>query len=103
MAQPFDENLEIVETDTGQTVQCKKCGEGICDLEDPYKESLVQAIRPVTDANQLLVDPSNYIDDEMEYREYYCPGCGLMIETEIVLADREPVADKELRPDSADE
>jgi len=97
MARPFDENIVIVETESGDRLRCRHCDELLCDRGDPYKQALAHAVKPVTAANQLLVDPGNYVDDEMRYHEYYCPGCGAMLETEILLADRDPVADKELR------
>lgn len=100
MARAFDESLVIVDGDRGQDLECDSCGERICSTNDLYKEHLLQAVRPLEDANQLLVDPSQYIDEEMEYREYYCPGCGLMIENEIMLAESDPVSDKEITSDS---
>jgi len=99
MARPFDENLVIVEDEGGDYLECHSCGERLCSIGELYKEHLFQAVRPLKDANQLLVDPSQYIDDEMEYREYYCPGCGLMVENEVILAESDPVSDKEIRPD----
>lgn len=100
MSQDFDENLLIVDGESGPELECKSCGEQICGTDELYKEHLLQAVRPLEDANQLLVDPSQYIDDEMEYREYYCPGCGLMIENEVILAESEPVSDKEVSTDT---
>jgi len=99
MSRAFDESLDIVDGSTGEDLACRSCGEEICSTDDLYKEHLLQAVRPLQDANQLLVDPAHYIDEEMEYREYYCPGCGLMVENEVILASSEPVSDKEFTMD----
>ena len=96
MARPFDESLDIVDTPGGDRLECRTCGERVCDADEAYKHHLLQSVKPLTEANQLLVDPDHYIDEEMEYREYYCPGCGRMIENEIVLAEQDPVPDKEV-------
>jgi N-methylhydantoinase B len=100
MSRPFDENLVIVDDESGGLLACRSCDERICKTDDQYKYHLLQAVKPLTEANQLLVDPDNYIDDEMEYREYYCPGCGLMMENEVIMADRDPISDKEVDPDT---
>jgi acetone carboxylase gamma subunit len=100
MSRPFDENILIVDDKDGSHLACRSCDERICTPDDHYKDHLLQAVKPLTEANQLLVDPDNYINDEMEYREYYCPGCGLMMENEVIMADRDPVVDKEVEPDT---
>ena len=42
-------------------------------------------------------DPKTYIDEEVVFREYACPGCATLIETEIILKSLPPVFDKQLR------
>ncbi|MFC6768283.1 acetone carboxylase subunit gamma [Natrinema soli] len=32
----------------------------------------------------------------MGFRKYYCPGCGTLLENEVILADLEPIHDREL-------
>jgi hypothetical protein len=53
-------------------------------------------VQPLTEADLWLVDPSNYIDEETDYREYHCPGDGLTMEKELLLADGDQLADKEV-------
>lgn len=96
MSRPFDEHIVVIDEDGQRHLACGSCDERLCAPDEHYKEHLLQAVKPLEEANQLLVDPSHYIDEEMEYREYYCPGCGLMMENEVIMANREPIADKEL-------
>lgn len=49
------------------------------------------------EAGPLMNDPSEYVDDEVEFREYYCPGCARRLETEVILAELEPIHDRELK------
>ena len=41
-------------------------------------------------------DPATYVDDDLEFRRFYCPGCGTQLATELIEADRAPVHEVEL-------
>ena len=43
-------------------------------------------MRPVSDSNPLIGDPSLFVDDPVEFRLFCCPGCGTLIENEIAVA-----------------
>ena len=46
--------------------------------------------RPLTDGNPTLRDPSLYTDREVALREFICPGCATMLESEIVVDGAAP-------------
>jgi N-methylhydantoinase B len=47
------------------------------------------------------VDPATFIDDEVVFRQYICPGCATLLENEVILASSAPVWDKQLADGSA--
>ena len=85
-----------VDDDRGGIV-CRNCDETICGADENYKLHALCDRKPLTEAGPLVNDPSEYVDEEVEFRQFYCPGCGTLLENEVVLAELEPVHDKELR------
>ena len=55
-------------------------------LDENYKLVCLQDVRPVSDSNPLIGDPSLFVDDPVEFRLFCCPGCGTLIENEIAVA-----------------
>ncbi|WP_254864671.1 acetone carboxylase subunit gamma [Halovivax gelatinilyticus] len=93
-----DTHLEI-DTDQG-VVRCRKCRQVLCDADENYKYHLLCDRSPLQEAGPLVNDPSLYVDDDFEFRRYYCPNCAVQVETEVILADLPPIHDKEVYADS---
>jgi hypothetical protein len=55
----------------------------------------------LTEAGPLLNDPKTYVDDDLEFRQFYCPNedCVTLLENEVIKSDHEPVHDKEVHVD----
>jgi len=51
----------------------------------------------VGESNPLVGEPSRFIDDEVAFRQFHCPGCGALIENEIAVATDPVLADIVLR------
>ena len=85
-----------VDDDRGVVV-CRNCGDDICDADENYKLHALVDRKELTEAGPLVNDPAEYVDDELEFRQYYCPGCGTLLENEVILADLDPVHDKQLQ------
>lgn len=77
-------------------VVCRSCGEDICAAEENYKLHSLCERKPLPEAGALVNDPDEYVDDDLEFRQFYCPGCATLLENEVIEADREPVHDKQL-------
>lgn len=92
-AMQLDHHLEI---DDGH-YRCRKCGQRLGTADGNFKEGAVRKDRPIEAANPLIVDPEKFIDDEVVFRQYFCPGCATLLENEVILAASEPVWDKQLR------
>ena len=91
--QPIDLHLAI---DDGGTIVCVRCGHRFCGAGENFKEHAIRHDRPVQDANPLIVDPRLFVDDELVFRQYVCPGCATLLENEVVLASTAPVWDKQV-------
>jgi acetone carboxylase gamma subunit len=89
----LDHHLEI--TEEGR-YRCRKCGHDLGSAATNFKQHAVCKVRPIEYANPLIVDPATFIDDEVVFRQYFCPGCATLLENEVILADSEPVWDKQV-------
>jgi N-methylhydantoinase B len=89
----LDHHLDI--TDDNRVV-CGRCGHELGGIDENFKEHAVCKTRSIRDANPLIVDPEIFIDDEVVFRQYYCPGCATLLENEVILATSPPVWDKQV-------
>ena len=79
---------------------CIKCGHHICDDGENYKLNLALREVPVTELSPLNRDPSEYVEDEIVCRAFYCPGCATQVEVEISDRSLPPIWDCAIdRPD----
>jgi N-methylhydantoinase B len=76
---------------------CAKCATDLGPLRENYKAHCVRLDSPIQSSNPIVGDPARFIDPKPQFRQFCCPGCGLLIENEIAV-DTEPLlADVELR------
>jgi N-methylhydantoinase B len=86
----ISENLRV-RLDNGDPHHCcAKCDADLGPAGDNYKNHCLREDRPVKEAAPLAGDPRRYIDAAPQFRQFFCPGCGALIENEIALA-AEPV------------
>lgn len=90
-------HLERVAADGSEAIACAECGERICAAGENYKEHALSKTMAMEEAGPLMNDPADYVDDEMEFRQYYCPGCATLLENEVILAELDPIHDCELK------
>ncbi len=86
------EGLELM----GEYFYCRRCGHRISPLSENYKLHCRQKKFPIQEANRYILDPRTYLDDEVEFRHFYCPRCGLLIQTEIARPADDPLWDIQL-------
>ena len=80
------DSLDVREDAAGAYWACGDCGASLGPLDANYKDACLQDVRPVSDSNPLIGDPSLFVDDPVEFRLFCCPGCGAQIENEIAVA-----------------
>jgi N-methylhydantoinase B len=69
---------------------CAKCSTDLGPITSNYKSGCVRNDRPIEASNPIVGDPKRFIDALPQFRQFCCPGCGLLIENEIAL-ESEPV------------
>ncbi|MFV2090523.1 MAG: acetone carboxylase subunit gamma, partial [Pseudomonadales bacterium] len=74
------EGLVISMTGEDTFYTCAKCRTRIQKADENYKSGCIRRVTDVRDVGLSPIDPGLFIDDEIEYREYFCPGCGLLLQ-----------------------
>jgi N-methylhydantoinase B len=90
------EYLEVVTDGAERRFRCAKCGHDLGPTADNYKDHTLVREAPLQEAGPLIGDPKRFIDDEMVFRQYFCPGCVTLIENEVNRASEPPLRDIEL-------
>jgi N-methylhydantoinase B len=78
--------LVVKRDDAGLYWCCARCSADLGPAAGNYKDGCMREDRPVEASNPLAGDPARFIDDAVEFRQFYCPGCGTLIENEIAIA-----------------
>jgi len=77
-------------------VCCSRCAADLGSVRDNYKDHCVMAELDIGAANPNIGDWRRYIDDRPVFRQFYCPGCGGLIENEVAREHDEVLRDIEL-------
>ena len=89
--------------------ECRRCERDLGAARDNYKRGLLVRDRDPREVHRPLIDTSRYaysFAPDPAYTallEYYCPGCGTLVETEYTVPGHPPVRDIELDIDSLKE
>lgn len=70
--------------------RCRRCEHVLGPADRNFKLGALVRDRPLQDGNPTLRDPSLYTDHTVAFREFVCPGCGTMLETEIAVDGAAP-------------
>jgi len=66
---------------------CRGCQTDLGSVRTNYKLACARLDAPIRSANPNIGDWKRYIDDRPVFRQFFCPGCGRLIENEIARAD----------------
>lgn len=81
--------------------RCDGCGMDIGPIEDNYKIHVNYRSRPVQELGDLFVDPRKFVDDDIVVRDFLCPECGVLFDSEINRLTEPPVWDVQLHTSTA--
>ena len=95
------DNLDLYREKNGLRLACSKCAADLGPVRDNYKDRCVRRESDISAANPNIGDYRRYIDDRPVFRQFFCPGCGALIENEVARADDPVLRDIELRPREA--
>src|SRR5262249_9995973 len=65
---------------------CPRCGHPLGPASDNYKLHCHRINRPIQAASTLIGEPRRFIDDAVEFRQFCCPACGVVIDNEVCRA-----------------
>lgn len=104
MKVPMTEYLEI-DLDSERWL-CRRCNHDVGSAREAYKEGLLAYDRDPTEIHKPILDPKLYeftfAPDPTWVRivEYYCPSCGVMMETEYLPIGHPPLNDMQFDLDA---
>jgi acetone carboxylase gamma subunit len=85
---------------------CRRCGHEVGPARQPYKEGLLVYARDPAEIHKPILDPSLYEftfapdGNWIRILEFYCPDCGVMMETEYLPIGHPPLSDMEFDLDA---
>ncbi len=62
---------------------CAHCQTSLGPAAENYKEHCLTEEHEISEAVPLAGDPRRYVDAEPVFRQFFCPGCGALIENEV--------------------
>ncbi len=75
---------------------CPSCSADLGPVGANYKDGCLEERHPAQHSNPLVGDPLRFIDEAVEFRQFFCPGCGRLVENEIAVASDPLLADTEV-------
>ena len=77
------DSLELRREKDGVHAACSRCAADLGLARGNYKDQCVQRDADIHAANPNIGDYRRYIDDRPVFRQFFCPGCGALIENEV--------------------
>ena len=72
---------------SGDYYVCAQCATPLGTLAENFKVHALLETLPAAVASPLIGDPSRYVDAPVTMRRFCCPGCGRLLDVEIVAGD----------------
>ena len=83
------ENLNLQHPESGKSNKtglrwaCSHCATDLGSAKENYKLGCTRHDAPIAASNPNIGDWQRYVDEEPTFRQFFCPGCGHLIENEI--------------------
>ncbi|MDP9475070.1 MAG: acetone carboxylase subunit gamma [Actinomycetota bacterium] len=90
------ENLEVEGTQGDARYVCRNCGATLGSATENYKKFCLYRERSVEQIGRLFGDPRRFIDDDVVLREFMCPGCSVLFDSEVSRKSDAPIRDIEI-------
>jgi N-methylhydantoinase B len=78
-------------------IECHRCGTPLCTLGESPKDGMAMVERPVQSLTPGAPDPRTFVDDDVVWRDFLCPGCGVRLATEVAYPGAPAFRELELR------
>jgi acetone carboxylase gamma subunit len=88
-----------------EAISCTECGTTICNAEENYRKHSAMRTGPITEAGVPFVPPEDKIGrkTDLEFREFFCPECAVLLQTEFAKEDDPIIHDIEIDLESLSE
>ena len=96
LAMRVTDNLDLRRERSGLRFACCKCAADLGGVDVNYKDQCVRREADMSAANPNIGDYRRYIDDRPVFRQFFCPGCGALIENEVAREDDDLLRDIEI-------
>ncbi|MCY4443121.1 MAG: hydantoinase B/oxoprolinase family protein, partial [Deltaproteobacteria bacterium] len=83
---PLQESLVLCDLGERTWVQCARCDHILCESDIDWREACSLGAAPPTEAGPLM----DLLLDQYEFQRWYCPGCGVLLDSEIAAAGAQP-------------
>lgn len=90
------DNLAVRKANGGLHTCCAKCAADLGPVRENYKDHAVRADDEIAASNPNVGDWKRYIDERPVFRQFFCPGCGALLENEIAREGDPVLCDIEL-------
>jgi N-methylhydantoinase B len=82
-----------------RVLACATCDATLCDYGEDFKRHVLRDIAPVSEVpGGSGVDPSLFLDVEVQFRRFCCPECHTLLTTEVRRGDEDVTPDMVLHP-----
>ena len=88
--------LEISADGDAPVIRCRACGHDLGPASESYKRFAAERRRPLSVVGVEYVAPERQ-DNPFELREYYCPSCAVLLDTDVARRSDPTLDDVELR------
>jgi N-methylhydantoinase B len=77
------ENLAARKSGDALHACCAKCATDLGPIAENYKDHAIREDNDIRHSNPNVGDYKRYIDERPVFRQFFCPGCGALLENEI--------------------
>jgi N-methylhydantoinase B len=92
----LDDNLVVVAGGDGPVVACRHCGHRLGPWGGNYLDGLARYDGdPAEGGPRISADPAQFLDTEVVFRQFCCPGCWTAVLTQVVPVDHPVVLDRQ--------
>jgi N-methylhydantoinase B len=89
--------LAVAYGEDGHSFTCARCGENLGPADADPKERMVRRDLPLSEAGLRFPDATRFLDENVAFRQFACPGCATALDHEIAVGDDPVLTRMQLR------
>lgn len=88
---PYSATIDRSVDGAGEALVCRSCGHRLCSADAIWKEAARLEESPLCESAGAVFAAT---DPNLMLRRFYCPGCGVALDTETALKDEPFLIDR---------